>query len=76
MGGEAWASDALRRDKMQSNKTDDFTEEWATPIPPIPLEDVGGEFEGQLEDMAGPLQSQRPGDVRPVRLRARRTSPR
>jgi general secretion pathway protein K len=53
MGGEAWASDALRRDKMQSSKTDDFTEEWATPIPPIPLEDVGGEFEGQLEDMQG-----------------------
>lgn len=53
MGGEAWASDALRRDKMQSAKTDDFTEEWATPIPPIPLEDVGGEFEGQLEDLQG-----------------------
>nr|WP_298727515.1 type II secretion system minor pseudopilin GspK [uncultured Steroidobacter sp.] len=53
MGGEAWASDALRRDKMQGTKTDDFTEEWATPIPPIPLEDVGGEFEGQLEDLQG-----------------------
>jgi len=53
MGGEAWASDALRRDKMQSSKTDDYTEEWATPIPPIPLEDVGGEFEGQLEDLQG-----------------------
>lgn len=53
MGGEAWASDALRRDKLQSPKSDDFTEEWATPIPPIPLEDVGGEFEGQLEDMQG-----------------------
>ena len=53
LGGEAWASDALRRDKMQSQKTDDFTEEWATPIPPIPLEDVGGEFEGQLEDLQG-----------------------
>jgi general secretion pathway protein K len=54
MGGEAWAADALRRDKMQGgNKTDDFTEAWATPIPPIPLEDVGGEFEGQLEDMQG-----------------------
>ena len=53
MGGEAWAADALRRDKMQSSKTDDFTEEWATPIPPIPLEDVGGEFEGQLEDLQG-----------------------
>lgn len=53
LGGEAWASDALRRDKMQSSRTDDFTEEWATPIPPIPLEDVGGEFEGQLEDLQG-----------------------
>lgn len=53
LGGEAWASDSLRRDKLQSSKTDDFTEEWATPIPPIPLEDIGGEFEGQLEDLQG-----------------------
>lgn len=53
LGGEAWASDALRRDKLQGSNTDDFTEEWATPIPPIPLEDVGGEFEGQLEDLQG-----------------------
>src|SRR5688572_7944931 len=53
LGGEAWASDALRRDKMQSAEKDDFTEEWAVPIPPIPLEDIGGEFEGQLEDMQG-----------------------
>lgn len=53
LGGEAWASDVLRRDKLQSSKTDDFTEEWATPIPPIPLEDLGGEFEGQLEDLQG-----------------------
>ena len=51
LGGEAWASDSLRRDKQQNGKTDDFTEEWATPIPPIPIE--GGEFEGQLEDMQG-----------------------
>ena len=51
LGGEAWAADSLRRDKQQSSKTDDFTEEWATPIPPIPIE--GGEFEGQLEDMQG-----------------------
>ncbi|HEY7642538.1 MAG TPA: type II secretion system minor pseudopilin GspK, partial [Steroidobacteraceae bacterium] len=57
LGGEAWAADALRRDKQQSAKTDDFTEEWATPIPPIPLDDGKGnsfgEFEGQLEDMQG-----------------------
>lgn len=53
LGGEAWASDVLRRDKIQSSKQDDFSEEWATPLPPIPLEDVGGEFEGQLEDLQG-----------------------
>ena len=51
LGGEAWAADSLRRDKQQNGRTDDFTEEWATPIPPIPIE--GGEFEGQLEDMQG-----------------------
>lgn len=51
LGGEAWAADALRRDAIQSAQTDDFTEEWATPIPPIPIE--GGEFEGVLEDMQG-----------------------
>jgi general secretion pathway protein K len=57
LGGEAWAADSLRRDKQQSSKTDDFTEEWATPIPPIPLDDGNGnsygDFEGQLEDMQG-----------------------
>jgi general secretion pathway protein K len=53
LGGEAWAADSLRRDKQQSSKTDDFTEEWATPIPPIPLDNGMGEFEGQLEDMQG-----------------------
>jgi general secretion pathway protein K len=51
LGGEAWAADALRRDGMQSRQYDDFTEEWAAPIPPIPID--GGEFEGRLEDMQG-----------------------
>jgi general secretion pathway protein K len=51
LGGEAWAADSLRRDKQQSSKTDDFTEEWATPIPPIPIDN--GQFEGQMEDMQG-----------------------
>lgn len=51
LGGEAWAADSLRRDKQQSAQTDDFTEEWATPIPPIPIDN--GQFEGQLEDMQG-----------------------
>ena len=56
LGGEAWAADSLRRDKQQNGRTDDFTEEWATPIPPIPIEQNGGvvgDFEGQLEDMQG-----------------------
>jgi general secretion pathway protein K len=51
LGGEAWAADSLRRDALQNAESDDFTEEWATPIPPIPIE--GGEFEGVLEDMQG-----------------------
>jgi general secretion pathway protein K len=59
LGGEAWAADALSRDAKQgggAKKTDDFTEEWATPIPPIPIESGDtaiGEFEGVLEDMQG-----------------------
>lgn len=57
-GGEAWAADALRTDAMQQgSKTDDFTEIWATPIPPVPIEQgegaVIGEFEGVLDDMQG-----------------------
>ncbi len=51
LGGEAWAADALRRDGLQSRRTDDFTEEWATPIPPVPID--GGEFQGHLDDMQG-----------------------
>jgi general secretion pathway protein K len=51
LGAEAWAADILRKDKIESPKTDDFTELWATPIPPIPVD--GGEIEGLLEDMQG-----------------------
>lgn len=62
LGGEAWAADALRRDAMEQPgqggqagqggmQTDDFTDVWATPIPPIPVD--GGEFEGTLEDLQG-----------------------
>lgn len=50
-GAEAWAADILRKDKTSGSKTDDLTEEWATPIPPIPLD--YGEVSGQLEDMQG-----------------------
>ncbi len=53
LGAEAWAADILALDAKQGGKqkTDDFTEAWATPIPPIPLDD--GEVQGQLEDMQG-----------------------
>jgi len=55
VGAEAWAADILIQDKKQSkgatNDVDDFTEAWATPIPPIPID--GGEVQGQLEDMQG-----------------------
>jgi general secretion pathway protein K len=51
VGAEAWAADTLRRDAIQSAKQDDLTEEWATPIPPIPID--GGEVTGFLEDMQG-----------------------
>lgn len=51
VGAEAWAADTLRRDAIESPKQDDLTEEWATPIPPIPIE--GGEVAGFLEDMQG-----------------------
>lgn len=51
MGAEAWAADILRQDRIGGSKTDDFTEAWATPIPPIPVD--GGEVAGQLEDMQG-----------------------
>lgn len=54
LGAEAWAADILALDAKpggKSNKTDDFTEAWATPIPPLPIDD--GEVQGQLEDMQG-----------------------
>jgi general secretion pathway protein K len=51
MGAEAWAADILRKDTLGGSKVDDFTEEWAMPMPPIPVE--GGEVSGGLEDMQG-----------------------
>lgn len=50
LGAEAWAADILRRD-AQNSKIDDLTEEWATPMPPLPID--GGQIEGYLEDMQG-----------------------
>ncbi|HEY4368555.1 MAG TPA: type II secretion system minor pseudopilin GspK [Steroidobacteraceae bacterium] len=51
LGAEAWAADILQKDSQSGSKTDDFTEAWATPLPPIPID--GGDVAGQLEDMQG-----------------------
>lgn len=53
VGAEAWAADTLRRDGVEGGRRrqDHLAEEWATPIPPIPVE--GGEVSGFLEDMQG-----------------------
>ena len=48
-GAEAWVADVLQKDARQSNKTDDYTEEWAMRIPPLPVD--GGEIVGQVDDM-------------------------
>jgi general secretion pathway protein K len=54
LGAEAWAADILREDKSSTNQqtdTDNLSEAWATPLPPLPID--GGEVEGRLEDMQG-----------------------
>ena len=49
-GAEAWASEILREDAAR-NDQDDFTEDWARPVPPLPI--TGGALSGQMEDMQG-----------------------
>jgi general secretion pathway protein K len=51
LGAEAWVADVLQKDARQSGKTDDYTEEWAMRIPPLPVD--GGEIVGQVDDMQG-----------------------
>src|SRR6476620_296047 len=50
LGAEAWAADTLQKD-MKAARTVDFSQTWAMPLPPIPIE--GGDVEGGLEDMQG-----------------------
>ena len=50
LGAEAWAADFLKQD-LQNSQTDHFGENWARPLPPLPIE--GGTVEGRLEDMQG-----------------------
>jgi general secretion pathway protein K len=50
LGAEAWAADVLQRDEQES-QNDNFTENWARPLPPLPIE--GGTVAGRLEDLQG-----------------------
>lgn len=50
LGAEAWAADVLQRDEQES-QGDNFTENWARPLPPLPIE--GGTVAGRLEDLQG-----------------------
>lgn len=50
LGAEAWASEVLRDDREDS-QTDHLAEQWAQPLPPLPVD--GGNVRGALEDMQG-----------------------
>lgn len=48
LGAEAWAAQILSDDLADSQR-DDFSEDWARPVPPLPID--GGTIEGVVEDM-------------------------
>lgn len=50
LGAEAWAAQILSDDQRDS-QVDDLAEDWAQPVPPLPID--GGSIEGSLEDMQG-----------------------
>ncbi|MDH4259013.1 MAG: type II secretion system minor pseudopilin GspK [Gammaproteobacteria bacterium] len=50
LGAEAWAIEVLRKDR-EDTQTDHLGENWAQPIPPLPVD--GGAVRGALEDMQG-----------------------
>lgn len=50
LGAEAWAAQILSDDLAESGP-DDLSEDWARPVPPLPID--GGMIEGQVEDMQG-----------------------
>jgi general secretion pathway protein K len=49
-GVDAWAAQVLRRDRKDT-KVDHTKEDWATTLPPIPVE--GGTIGGHIEDLQG-----------------------
>jgi general secretion pathway protein K len=50
LGAEAWAAEVLQRDQQQS-QGDNYAENWAKPLPPLPVE--GGTVSGRLVDLQG-----------------------
>ncbi len=49
-GVDSWAAQVLRRDR-EDNSVDNLEEDWATILPPIPVE--GGSISGQILDLSG-----------------------
>jgi general secretion pathway protein K len=50
-GAEAWGADILRQDLVDFPDTDHLSEQWATELPPLPVD--GGTIVGRLEDLQG-----------------------
>lgn len=50
LGAEAWAAQVLS-DDLAASSVDDLSEDWAQPVPPLPID--GGSIEGLIEDMQG-----------------------
>ena len=48
LGAESWAKLILKRD-LDDNQTDSLEDDWATILPPLPIE--GGQMKGQIEDL-------------------------
>jgi len=48
LGTESWAQQILKRDD-KANDTDSFQDDWALPLPKLPIE--GGSMSGQIEDL-------------------------
>ena len=48
LGAESWAKQLLKRD-LNDNKIDSLEDDWATVLPPLPIE--GGQMSGRIEDL-------------------------
>ena len=48
LGAESWGKQILKRDFID-NKIDSFNDDWATVLPPLPIE--GGNMAGKIEDL-------------------------